>query len=358
MFTINNYTDADKPLEWNVDYVIYQKEKGKEGTPHLQGYVELARISRISALKKIHPTAHWDRRKGTQDQAIAYCTKQDETYVEGPWSKGERCETNQGRRTDLDLACEVAKTDGIAAVAEEYPTAYAKYTKGLKEIANYHRDQRRAVERKRKYEDVSLRPWQQVLEKKLEKEADDRKIYWYWDPTGNTGKTFMAKYLEATKGATVLDCSKKVDLAYLLRGHEGAVVLFNIVRSMDEAYMGHVYGLAEAIKDDMVTSMKYEPVRVHLGPQHVVVFSNVEPDYTKWSEDRYQVTQIMPDSLDLNPLTEPPKKKPKPLPLTGPLPTEEEEENTQTAKCGKCADYAPCFCAQNAPNQLVKGCQS
>ena len=47
--------------------------------------------------------------------------------------------------------------------------------------------------------------------------------------------------------------------------------------------------------------------RVELSPQHVVVFANHEPDYTLWSEDRYDVREIEPTEVDTD--LEPSKKK-------------------------------------------------
>ena len=113
--------------------------------------------------------------------------------------------------------------------------------------------------------EVVLRPWQKDLYEKLGKAPDDRKIMWYWEDNGNVGKTFFAKYMMAMKGAIVLDCSKKADLQYLLRDHEGEVVLFNVVRSMEADYMGHIYTVCESVKDDMVISTKYESCRVPMG---------------------------------------------------------------------------------------------
>jgi hypothetical protein len=289
MFTINNPDDTDDPNAWGVKYVVWQLEEGESGTPHYQGYVELEKVSRLAAMKKLSLKAHWEKRMGTQDQAVAYCTKED-TRVEGPWEKGEK--KQQGCRSDLEAATATAAERGLTAAMKEHPTEFAKYHKGLSIIAKAHHHERMMVKEKQEMESVMLRPWQQALVDKLSKAPDPRKIMWYWEEEGNVGKTFVAKWLMATKGATVLDCSKKADLTYMLREHEGEVVLFNIVRSMDEQFMGHVYGLAEAIKDDFVISTKYETCRIPLGKQHVVVFSNVEPDYTKWSEDRYDVVKI------------------------------------------------------------------
>ena len=83
--TVNNYTEDDAALiqGWEVPYVIYGKETGEEGTPHLQGYVNLSRNQRFSFVKKLHETAHWGPCKGSPEQNIAYCSKQGDT-----WSKG------------------------------------------------------------------------------------------------------------------------------------------------------------------------------------------------------------------------------------------------------------------------------
>lgn len=304
MFTINNPEESEDPKAWKgVDYLVYQLEQGADGTPHYQGYVELSKKGRISALKKLNPRAHWDRRNGTQAQAIAYCTK-DDTRVEGPWEQGSQ--TNQGKRTDLEAACATAADEGINACRQQHPSEFAKYAKNLQMIAAGAKLDRATLKRKSVYDNVELRPWQNALVAKLSTPPDDRKIIWLWEATGNVGKTWMAKYLAVQNMATVLDCSKAADLKYLLRPHEGDVVVFNLPRCVDEQFRGHVYLLCEQIKDDLVINTKYESCAIPLGPQHVVVFANEPPDYTKWSEDRYDVTEIN----DTNPFTHT-KTKPK-----------------------------------------------
>ena len=83
IFTINNPTEADDPMEWDVRFVVWQKERGEEGTEHYQGYVECSRQQRMTAMKKINARAHWAIRRGTQEEAIAYCEK-EETRIDGP----------------------------------------------------------------------------------------------------------------------------------------------------------------------------------------------------------------------------------------------------------------------------------
>jgi len=88
MFTINNPKKTN-PLEWTgVRFLVYQKEKGDKGTLHLQGYVQFECEKALSACKKVDPTAHWEVRMGTHEEAVAYCTKKD-TRVGSPIRMGK-----------------------------------------------------------------------------------------------------------------------------------------------------------------------------------------------------------------------------------------------------------------------------
>lgn len=96
-FTLNNYSEEESTQllsETQFTYVVIGKEVGAEGTPHLQGYAELCKQSRMSLLKKINPRMHVEGRRGTATQAIDYC-KKDGDFTE----RGER--RQQGARLDL-----------------------------------------------------------------------------------------------------------------------------------------------------------------------------------------------------------------------------------------------------------------
>lgn len=97
VFTLNNYNDDEYNALLHNDlfiYIIIGKEKGKGGTPHLQGYFELKKPARFNKVKKINPRMYFAARKGSQKEAIAYC-KKDGDFVE--MGKARR----QGERTDL-----------------------------------------------------------------------------------------------------------------------------------------------------------------------------------------------------------------------------------------------------------------
>lgn len=114
VFTLNNPEDEQLPVVWKHDgsvYCVWQLESGESGTPHLQGYVVFCKAMRLSACKRVDSNAHWESRKGTHEQAKAYCTK-DESRVRGPWTYGEEPK-GCGKRTDLDAVRE-AVNEGVS----------------------------------------------------------------------------------------------------------------------------------------------------------------------------------------------------------------------------------------------------
>jgi len=162
-FTINNWVDEDLKVFENklIKYVIFGKEIGESGTPHLQGYLELFKKSRLSALKKIHEKAHWENRRGNQDQAIEYCKKEN-NFIE----IGEK--NAQGERTDLEEIKDlIDKNTPMLEIADEYFGQYIRYNKG--------------------FEKYMLLKRNSVLSKQPEKK--NVKIYW---GVSGSGKSYSA----------------------------------------------------------------------------------------------------------------------------------------------------------------------
>jgi len=109
VFTLNNPTAPLTPPD-DCKYLVYQKEC--VSTPHFQGYIVFTKNKRLAGVKKWLPTAHWEVRRGTHEQAIAYA-KKEESRVDGPWEHGD---SNQhaGSRTDIS-----AVRDAIFAGASQ-----------------------------------------------------------------------------------------------------------------------------------------------------------------------------------------------------------------------------------------------
>lgn len=91
-FTLNNYTEEEYKIlgeqEWT--YLCIGREKGKEETPHLQGYIEFQNKKRLTALKKINERIHWEKLKGKPWQAANYCKKDGDFQEFGEISMKEK----------------------------------------------------------------------------------------------------------------------------------------------------------------------------------------------------------------------------------------------------------------------------
>lgn len=80
-FTLNNYSEEDEQrIQSNAPlfkYIVYGRERApRSGTPHLQGFGNLRRPSRFSAIKTIiGNNAHIEKAKGNDLQNKEYCEK-------------------------------------------------------------------------------------------------------------------------------------------------------------------------------------------------------------------------------------------------------------------------------------------
>ena len=103
-FTINNWTPEDEEclaLLTGHKYIVFGRETGEDGTPHLQGFVQFKSQRTLSSMSKALPRAHLEVTKGRPDQAAEYCKKDGDFYEEGEVplapNKGEK-ERESGRK--------------------------------------------------------------------------------------------------------------------------------------------------------------------------------------------------------------------------------------------------------------------
>jgi len=113
--------------------MLYGKEKGASGTPHLQGYVTFKQQKRLSALKKLLPTAHWEPAKGTSQHNYDYIANNPEKPNPDYIEYGDI--PTQGKRTDLKAACDLIKEgQSMTTVADAHPETFVKFSRGLREL--------------------------------------------------------------------------------------------------------------------------------------------------------------------------------------------------------------------------------
>jgi len=130
VFTVNNYTAAEYAslCAWTPTWLVIGKEKGEQGTPHLQGAAILGQQMYLAAIKKIPglERARIEPMRGSPEHSLAYCSKEDAApYIYGTLPQ-------PGKRTDVAMAVEaVQEGQTMVDLATTNGIAVVKYFKGL-----------------------------------------------------------------------------------------------------------------------------------------------------------------------------------------------------------------------------------
>lgn len=84
-FTLNNHITKDIDTILRLKLITeckqfcFQEEKGKNGTPHLQGVIAWKNAVSFNTVRKLLPRAHWEKAYNLK-KALAYCCKADTRY--------------------------------------------------------------------------------------------------------------------------------------------------------------------------------------------------------------------------------------------------------------------------------------
>lgn len=135
VFTINN---PQSPLSFSpethplISYAVWQRELAPTtGTPHFQGYLEVKRASRFTALHKYPGLEHasFQTAKGSAEQNFQYCTKEN-SREDGPWTYGTPAK--QGVATGL-TAAKRALDEGLpeADIANDYFPEWCRFNRAF-----------------------------------------------------------------------------------------------------------------------------------------------------------------------------------------------------------------------------------
>lgn len=153
---------------------------------------------------------------------------------------------------------------------------------------------------RKSFNEFEPRPWQQHVMDLLDTEPDDRSIHWYHDPVGNSGKSLLSKYLMTTDpgsyyvvnfGGNMRDFGSIMKSA-LDAGWTGHAVIFDLPR---QAQTKSLWEPLEAVKNGLITTVKYQGHTLTFDSPHVLVFANFLPDVTRMSLDRWRVHRILRD---------------------------------------------------------------
>lgn len=176
-FVIHNPKQEDR--DWcnlisdDVNRIVVADEVGDNtGHLHLQGDITFKTSKRLSALKKLHPTATWTPTK-VCDSAL-YCKKVNGKIII------DRRNTSQGDRTDLEKATDAIKEGmSLRDLWQEHSTVMVKYSKGMEKMMQ----ELRPMHTRPKYKLSDFLPWQPV-------ELEGTAHVWYGAP--HCGKTQFA----------------------------------------------------------------------------------------------------------------------------------------------------------------------
>lgn len=287
-FTANNYDNlVEDAIQifavTHCKYLTYGREVAPgTGTPHLQGFFILKRSQRFNWVQSHFPQAHLAGARADSSTAAAYCHKEDAN----PYIYGEI--TKQGanwagfRAWVSNLTEKPTERD----LFEEFPNLFGQYRKSLNYIVDMYFPPDPLVDVER----VELRDWQRQLADRINGEADDRTIYFYVDEQGAAGKSFFTQYCFSSNDSTqVFSIGKRDDIAHSVDPTK-RVFIFDIPRGGMEYLQ---YNVLEMLKNRLVYSPKYDSkTKVLQFKPHVIVFSNEEPDQTKLTNDRFDITFI------------------------------------------------------------------
>lgn len=145
-------------------------------------------------------------------------------------------------------------------------------------------------------ENRELRPFQKTVIEILSGEPDDRKIHWFWEPTGNVGKTALCKHICLKYPDAIFVNGKAADMKCAVaemvkKGRTPTIIILGLPRSAED-YSGSLYQGLEELKDGIFFSGKYESGMVIMDSPHVIVFANWEPKREALSADRWNVVDI------------------------------------------------------------------
>lgn len=291
-FTLNNYT-ADEVTALtqaastpSVSYMVFGRERGDQGTPHLQGYVFFTGNQRLAAVKNKLGSQrfHLELARGTHSQNRDYCTKEND-YEEF----GDCPTTDQGKRSEIDAFMAWVKEAEARPTARDlldhHPAILAKYPVFVQEALDLLHPVLP------QWQPQDPRQWQADLEAELSVDGDDRSVLFVVDPVGGAGKTWFKKMMihKRSDDVQLLTTGKRGDIAFALN-EQKTIFLVDVQRSQMQ-YLD--YSILESLKDGMIWSPKYgSKMKYFKTPNHVVVFCNESPDVTKLSRDRIRVIEL------------------------------------------------------------------
>lgn len=247
-FTFNNYPNTELVDSVVCKYIIYGKEVGESGTPHLQGFLCFATMKSLKQVIKLLPGCHVEVARSAI-YAIEYCKKDGQVTERGEAPVSQEAK-GQKEKVRWELVLKAAQEGRVQDIPEEIRF---KYDRNIERIHC-------AELKKRKLEDT------------------EEKHLWYYGSTG-TGKSRRAR--EENPELYLKMCNKWWD------GYDDQSVV--LLEDFDKAHSGLCHHL-KIWADRYPFPAEFKGGSKTIRPTKFIVTSNYHP------------AEIWPDSADFEPI--------------------------------------------------------
>lgn len=234
-------------LEHHAHKWVFQLERGEnEGRLHFQGRFSFSTAKRKAEVLKLFP--QWNkgnaltvRIEHDEEASSFYAMKQNATYVAGPWSDKDK------------------------------PPYIPRQVREIQQLL----------------------PWQQHIVDHAN-DWDTRTINVIIDDKGNIGKSTLVTYIGAHRiGKKIPFCNDYKDILRMVMNlPEQRLYLIDMPRAIAKDRLNQLYSAIETIKDGYAYDDRYHFQDKYFDCPNIWVFSNILPDTSLLSADRWRFWKV------------------------------------------------------------------
>lgn len=140
--------------------------------------------------------------------------------------------------------------------------------------------------------------WQELILGIIEEEPDERTVHWFWEHSGNVGKSSLVRHLAIKfEDKFLLVQGKGADIKYGVTSckKKPSIIVWDVPRSaIDKDGKPMIsYTAIEQVKNGCFFSGKYESAMTLMDYPHVIIFANAPPDEAALSMDRWRIYELL-----------------------------------------------------------------